>query len=238
MQLQILLEGPREPAPGALVELLRDRVNKRLTATEMWKGLGHRGYSESPWASEPALERQVERTNERFRESRLATLIGQRLIPRAETAQIEAAASEHRTVLVQGQAGMGKSQVLLDFCERLTAAGTPHLVIRLDRVDPVSTPEELGSSLGLPASPPAVLAAAAGGRRSFLIIDQLDALSTTSGRNPEFLECRQDAAPRRDRGRNGHRSRLPDLRREPRCKVEAPRRAVGGAAEGDGGSAK
>ena len=63
------------------------------------------------------------------------------------------------------------------------------LALRVDRLDPSATPTELGSSLGLPASPVSVLAGIAEGRDCLLVIDQVDAVSHASGRNPEFFDC-------------------------------------------------
>jgi hypothetical protein len=47
----------------------------------------------------------------------------------------------------------------------------------------------VGDQLGLAAAPPVALSAAAAGGESVLVVDQLDAISTTSGRNPEFLDA-------------------------------------------------
>src|SRR5262249_11518302 len=52
------------------------------------------------------------------------------------------------------------------------------------------TPNALGREvLELPGSPTAVLATVAGGSDALLIIDQLDAVSIASGRQPQFFEC-------------------------------------------------
>src|SRR5690606_10027056 len=68
-------------------------------------------------------------------------------------------------------------------------AGTPYLVFRLDRTDPTRDPDQLGKQLRLPASPATTLAGIAQQRQAVLVIDQLDAVSNASGRNPQFLEC-------------------------------------------------
>ena len=56
------------------------------------------------------------------------------------------------------------------------------LYLRADRLEPARTPTEIGERLGLPGSPTGVLAALAQGKRSLLVIDQLDAVSLASGR--------------------------------------------------------
>ena len=189
LQTELLLDGPLENAVAALVDILRDRVNEPLTARELWAELWAHGFRPNPWASASLLVSRIDDANERFRNSRRDTLIGGELVERPETKKVVAALSERRTVLVQGDAGMGKSDVLLGLCDHLADTRVPYLVMRLDRQQTATTPEELGKALGLPGSPPAVLAASAAGRESVLIVDQLDAFSTTSGRNVAFLDC-------------------------------------------------
>jgi hypothetical protein len=189
LQTELLLDGPREQAVAAIVDLVRDRVNERLGPSDLWKALEPLGYRPNPWASAPLVAAQIERVNQRFICSRRETLIGGRLIQRAAADELATALEKDRAVVVEGVAGAGKSDVLLQLCEQLEEDGTPYLVVRLDRQDATPLPQELGRALGLPGSPPAVLAAAAPERPSYLIIDQLDAISTTSGRNVAFFEC-------------------------------------------------
>jgi hypothetical protein len=189
LQTELVLGGSVENAVAALVEILHDRVNERLTARELWAELEPHGLRPNPWASASLLVSRIDEANERFRNSRRDTLIGGELVERPETKQVVAALLERQTVLVQGDAGMGKSDVLLGLCDHLADTRMPYLVMRLDRQQTATTPEELGKALGLPGSPPAVLAASAAGGESVLIVDQLDALSTTSGRNIAFLDC-------------------------------------------------
>jgi hypothetical protein len=63
------------------------------------------------------------------------------------------------------------------------------LGFRLDRLEPFSSTTELGSRIGLAASPVAALAAVADDQPSVLIIDQLDAVSLASGRMPRNFDA-------------------------------------------------
>jgi len=63
------------------------------------------------------------------------------------------------------------------------------LAFRVDRLVPTQLPDDVGKKLGLPASPAYVLKSIAEGRECLLIIDQLDFISQTSGRNPWFFDC-------------------------------------------------
>lgn len=189
LQAELYMKGPSEVAPASLIEILRDRVDRRLEAKDLWEALEDHGFI--PRDSDRAyLRAEVERLNARFRRTRETTLIGGTLISRPEAAAVEEALGGERVVFVHGRAGSGKSDVLLEVCERLAAKGAPHLALRLDRQDPAATAQQLGEGLGLPGSPAALLTQICPPEvAGYLVIDQLDALSTTSGRNPRFFEA-------------------------------------------------
>ncbi len=98
-------------------------------------------------------------------------------------------ADNRRAVIVSGPAGIGKSGVILAAVETLKNAGVPMLCFRVDRREPVQFPDQLGRQLDLPGSPVSVLASIAQGGPCVLVIDQLDAVSLSSGRNPGFFDC-------------------------------------------------
>ena len=89
--------------------------------------------------------------------------------------------------VVTGRAGSGKTACVVEILDRLREWGLPALAFRLDRVPfhSISTTADLGRELRLEESPALVLAAAVetAGRPSVLIVDQLDAVSTMSGRS-------------------------------------------------------
>jgi len=62
-------------------------------------------------------------------------------------------------------------------------------MFRADRLNATQLPENVGEQLGLPDSPAIVLKAIAQECPCVLIIDQLDSVSETSGRNPDFFYC-------------------------------------------------
>ena len=90
---------------------------------------------------------------------------------------------------MSGRAGVGKTAVISQTLQRIQDKDWPILALRVDRLEPSPTPSELGNSLGLSASPVSVLAGIADGRDCLLVIDQVDAVSHASGRNPEFFDC-------------------------------------------------
>jgi hypothetical protein len=189
LETEVRLAGQHKSAPAAVVEVLRDSVNKRLTADALWGLLERKGLRPNPLTTSDLGAVALRDVNERFRRSRVNGRIAGRLIPRTEADQLREAIADQRVVLVQGSAGMGKSEVLSELLERLDEEGIPHLAIRLDRLKRSASVAQIGQELDLPAAPPVVLSAAAAGAQSVLVVDQLDAISTTSGRNPEFLDA-------------------------------------------------
>ncbi|MYD62782.1 MAG: hypothetical protein F4W91_17220 [Gemmatimonadetes bacterium] len=126
-------------------------------------------------------------------------LIRGSLIPRTSTQQLLDKINENDTngadCVLTGKAGGGKTGCVIECVESLRQSNnTTVLAFRLDRIKPVSTTKELGKCLGLAKSPALVLktAAEALSQDAVLVIDQLDAVSTTSGRSAEFFEVVED----------------------------------------------
>ncbi|MDN5768264.1 MAG: hypothetical protein L0H96_21225 [Humibacillus sp.] len=108
-------------------------------------------------------------------------------IERTTTGELIAALGQHRLALITGSAGGGKSVVLVQAVDILRSS-SPVLPLRLDQLDGYNSTAEIGQHLGLPGSPAEVLARAANGEPSYLIIDQLDAVSLISGRTPNNFD--------------------------------------------------
>ena len=120
-------------------------------------------------------------------------LIPDVLIPRAATQTLLSTMEETATdSVLTGKTGSGKSACVVELVDGLRARGLPVLAFRLDRVPMASTPTttELGDYLHLEESPALVLKAAveAAGRPGVLVVDQLDAASTMSGRSSGAFE--------------------------------------------------
>lgn len=94
-----------------------------------------------------------------------------------------------RFFLLMGAAGNGKTAVLHQVYQALAARKVIVLGFRLDRLEPFSSTTELGSRIGLDVSPVTALATAAGKEPCVLIVDQLDAVSLTSGRMPRNFDA-------------------------------------------------
>ena len=145
----------------------------------------------------PAL---IDGVSKRYLDITRRRLIQDPPIPRSSTrdllAKINENAAEGADCVVTGQAGSGKTGCVIECVEALRQGDNPAavLVFRLDRIKPVSSTRELGACLGLEESPALVLATAAEAKstEAILVIDQLDAVSTTSGRRSDFFDLVED----------------------------------------------
>jgi hypothetical protein len=180
-------------SPNGLVTALRtiaeDSVHATITREELIAKLAGRGFAMRRVRPDSALA-MVENGTSRYLESVRGKLIRRRLVPRSETQTLLSILGDRaRDVVLTGKAGGGKTGCVIEFVDELRSRGVPVLALRLDRIDPVSTAEELGRKAGLEESPALVLAAAARGREAVLVIDQLDAISTASGRSTGFFDA-------------------------------------------------
>ncbi len=126
------------------------------------------------------------------------TYIGGRKLRRKEAREALEHLSQGRSVLISGAAGSGKSVIAGQVTQLARRAGWSVLVLSVDRLPDADTAYALGAALGLPDSPPTVLAGASAGRDALLVLDQLDAVSVASGRHPERLGIVEDLLTQAD----------------------------------------
>ena len=178
--------------PAAVEAELRgiaeDSVHRTISRQNLVEELRRRAfplrYLRNPGHAVPA----VQAATDRFLDIARRKLIQQKLVLKAATvtllSPLDGVPSDS---VVTGRAGSGKTACIVEIVERLRERGLPALAFRLDRIPfhSVSTTAALGEHLDLEESPALVLAAAAEavGRPGVLIVDQLDAVSTMSGRS-------------------------------------------------------
>ena len=189
--LEALVAGNPANILSALLDFASNQVHQDLTAAEIWGFLQSRGWARQQWSHEQSVADSISEFNQTYLSGIQPVGIGGEVVPRAEVDLILDSFDEAstRTVMVSGRAGVGKTAVISQTVQRIQDRDWPMLALRVDRLQPSPTPSELGSSLGLPASPVSVLAGIADGRDCLLVLDQVDAVSHASGRNPEFFDC-------------------------------------------------
>ena len=191
-RVSTLLDGDAATLIDVLAEMALDLVHHELTAHDIWKQLESRGFSRRHWNKDPHVLSAVEKTNWRYLSLLRDQAIGRIVLPRQEVSTVHDRLKEYdgkAGVLVSGEAGVGKSGVMLQVVEELLTAGTPVVAFRADRLESTQLPDRVGKQIGLPGSPANVLAAVAQDGYCVLVIDQLDALSLASGRNTELFDC-------------------------------------------------
>ncbi|MBK8293674.1 MAG: hypothetical protein IPK93_02445 [Solirubrobacterales bacterium] len=189
LESEVAVVGNLAVLPAVLTDILRDSAGEFLTEHTIWKRLEEFRFTPNAGNFTLGLAAQTGDQNERFKASRRSTLINGGLLERPESTEILSASEGNQIVLVDGDAGMGKSDVLLQFVEDLDREALPYLAIRLDQVDATTNPLALGEELGLSKSPQAVLTSIAPDGPGFLVLDQVDIVSTSSGRNPKLFDC-------------------------------------------------
>jgi hypothetical protein len=180
----LLVSGASGPTVTAtLADLIAENIGVTLNAATLRDRLVHYGLGPGLTGA-PSVAEAVAASTQRWLASVEAELL-RPVIARAEVQLVvDALDTGTKLLLAVGAAGAGKSGVLHQVVTGLQTREWPILAARLDRVDAFTTADQLAERLGVPASPVSALAAVADGRDCLLVIDQLDAISFTSGRMP------------------------------------------------------
>lgn len=192
-RLAVLVDGE---SPSTLAAMLGsfalENVHRELNAQDIWRFLEAEGCRRRNWNKDPHVLAAIDDQNKRYFGSIEGEGIQGHLFARDEAGtavNLLTSAQGKKSVMLVGEAGVGKSSVTPEIGKRLQGLGWTVLGFRIDRMEPAPTPDQVGENLGLPGSPANVLGAIAYGRECALIIDQLDAVSLASGRNAQFFEC-------------------------------------------------
>ena len=181
----LFLANPMDVA-DALRGIAEDSVHRTVTRPVLVDDLSRRRYPLRRLISPASAGVAVQTATQRYLDGARRRLIRKELVPRQATQTLLSRLGDTATESVMtGGAGSGKTACVVELVDALRNRSLPVLAFRLDRVSTASTTDELGRLLDLEESPALVLAAAAKAARcsGVLIVDQLDAVSTVSGRN-------------------------------------------------------
>lgn len=197
LALETLVLGDAKFAVGVLREFLDRAASSPFTAPQVWAALGEHGLQPRPRLEPgPMITRLRESLDRHVRAVRRSTPEAG-TIARREVAEIVQTVTESNApiTLVAGKAGTGKSVVVSDVAEELARRGRHVAALRLDRLDPsASTAAQLGFAMDIERSPILALSEVSpAGFDGILVIDQLDAVSSYSGRMPTVYEAVDDA---------------------------------------------
>lgn len=190
-KLRTLVRSDPATVRHALCDMAIENIHATLYADGIWscvEGLGHKRVD---YARDMSVLAALDELNARY-ESMIKGIGNVITISREEVGtvmDILRGDGRKTSALVSGEAGVGKTCVLGQAIHHLKSNEIPHLYFRVDRLEPTDLPTNVSTQLGLPSTPAEVLAGIARGRPCVLIVDQLDAVSFVSGRNPEFFDC-------------------------------------------------
>ena len=184
----------------ALLSLVEDSIHKIVDREFLISTLQGRGFTLRKLTKPDDAPALISEATDSYLKSARRKLIQGTLIHRASTRELLTKIRENiakgADCVLTGKAGGGKTGCVIECVEALRQCDNPVAVLafRLDRIKPVSSTKELGGQLGLEESPALVLATAAEAMSSeaVLVIDQLDAVSTTSGRSTDFFDVVED----------------------------------------------
>ena len=181
--------------PNRVMDKLRgiveDSVHRTLRRQTLVHELDQLGYQLRRVRSPLHAGDAIEAATNQYLDGARSKLIRRKLVRRkaANTllSRLDGKASDN---VVTGRAGSGKTACVVQVTECLHARGIPVVAFRMDRFLSASTTTDLGEFLALEESPVLVLAAAAEtvGHPGVLIVDQLDAVSSLSGRKSEAFD--------------------------------------------------
>lgn len=162
------------------------RWDKPIIAFDVIRWLEEKGYRQRSLRQDRRCLTHIQELN-RIYKDRFQPINGV-LFHRQETDQLLAQIEEGKSVILEGNAGFGKSGCIQELLERLTRSDIPYLALSLDRDKPERSPDQFGISLGFSDSPVATLHRVSSGRICALIFDQLDALRWTNYRTSTMLD--------------------------------------------------
>ena len=189
--LQALFLANPNQVSDALRGVVEDSVHRTLTRQDLVDELSGRGYRLRRLTNPQSAGAAIRAATDHYLSGARARLIRQRLVPREVSQTLLAHVNDTPAgSVLMGRAGSGKTGCVVEFVEALRERGAPVLAFRIDRFVSARSTADLGRLLDIEESPSLVLAAAAAaaGRTGVLVVDQLDAVSTASGRNTNAFE--------------------------------------------------
>lgn len=187
-----LVQGDPDVAVGFLRGWLNEVLHQTLTAPMVWGELQAKGFSRRLLAGDPDTLAALKATVDRHRRRIDAVRPALGTVHQPHTARLVdrlVSESARQVLVLHGRAGSGKSTVAADAVRELTEAGWFAAALGMDVADTrAQTAVTLGRAFDLVGSPVVLLDGVADGSPAVLLVDQLDAVSTYSGRMPDSYD--------------------------------------------------
>ena len=188
---QRLFAADHDRVFGEVRGFCREHFHETFTAPKIAGYIESKGIRKRLIVGDKNIIRKLNGTRERHQRKHesFKPCIG--LVPRADVDAVLGMLRDPgggQVVIVDGQAGSGKSTVVAVVADILYKEGWYVAVARMDTHD-AATSDSLGKAMGLSESPSVLLAGVSGDKPALFVVDQLDAVSTYSGRNPDNFEA-------------------------------------------------
>ncbi len=191
-KLNFILKDNIHNAYSKLLNYIFENIHRKLFAEEIWVYLESKGFQRSDISKNKSISYAVSQQNARY-ENRIKLCNNEFYIHRQEVhttlGQLTSQKHQIKNIIISGQAGIGKSVIIKQLITQIKIFKIPFLAISLDQLESTELPDNIGIQLGINLSPTYALAGIAKGREAVLVIDQLDAISSVSGRNSDFFHC-------------------------------------------------
>ena len=184
----------------ALLSIVENSIHRAIDCESLVSILESRGFRRRKLSRPNDAPPLISEATDSYLKFARRKLIQDTLIPRPSTpkllAEIKKNTAKGAAYVLTGKAGGGKTGCVIESVEALRQGNSPVVVLafRLNPRDSIASTKELGEQLGLEESPVLVLATAAETMSSeaVLVIDQFDAVGTTSGRSSDFFDVVED----------------------------------------------
>jgi hypothetical protein len=173
-----------------LREYIEQRMNRTLTTEAVRTDLPLQGIPVRVWGLDPTLKERLTTSTSQYVSSYPTFPSASKIIRREalDAADEISDANGAKTILITGTAGSGKSGVVRLLIDQLREQEITHLAFRADAFVG-RTAEDIGESLtGERESPVITLQRISESSTAVLIIDQIDAVSEVSGRDPNLKQ--------------------------------------------------
>lgn len=185
-------------SPDKLLSFLKtypvseNRLRGKITLHSLLQDLKIAGFQQRIIPADKRITPILQSVSQAFEESIKPFLISDQVIPRNELDQVVKSMDTHAITLIQAEAGMGKSALMLELHNKLTTSKAISVPIRLDRNKPEDNADAFGKKLGFPYSPALCLSQYAKDTKTVLILDQLDAVRWTGSHSNNALQVCQE----------------------------------------------
>jgi len=183
LAIELLFSGDPQTVHNDLTDLIFEQDGVTVDAHDLWTYLEKRKHKKQILRDDPSLRKLLDQQNDLVLGFTSATRNFDP-IERSEVQELihEFDGKECKTIVFAGPGGMGKTEVLRQVVEEIKD-DIPVLIFRADHLEYTPSSSQLGEQLGLPSSPEIALKRYAGERPTVLIIDQLDNISSSTGRD-------------------------------------------------------